>query len=237
MNIVRMPQALREAKDLHGVYDDFPWYISPHLWTATLTDSGTVVAAGVGGIATLTSSDGSVADNDESYLATTNALFKPAANKPLYAEALIQFTEAATSAANVAFGLASAVGANLILDDGAGLRASGTVVAIYKVDGEGVWRFVTRNGGDVTVSQSQESAGGASYQQLGIEVLDAFGSYATCVPTIDGRLMRDAVTGQPIRHQLLLTGLAAASLFVGAKNGGANLETTNVDYAGCWQAR
>ena len=44
--------------------------------------------------------------------------------------------------------------ANLIVDDGAGLRASGTVIALYKVDGETVWRFVTRNGTDATVTQS-----------------------------------------------------------------------------------
>lgn len=235
MNIVRMPQALREAKDLHGVHDDFPWFISPHLWTATLTDSGTAAAAGVGGVLAIANSDGSVADNDEAYVATA-ALFKPSAGKPLYAEALVQFSESSTDDANVAFGLASGVAADLIADNGAGMRTTGTVIAIYKVDGETVWRFVTRNGSDATVTQSQETAGGASYQQLGIEVLDAFGSYATVVPTIDGRLMRDA-TGQPIRHQLLLTGIAAAQLFVGGKNGGAGLETTNVDYAGCWQTR
>ncbi|AWM41756.1 hypothetical protein GobsT_71410 [Gemmata obscuriglobus] len=237
MNIVRMAQVLKEAKDLHGVYDDFPWYISPHLWTAVLTDAGSIAAAGVGGIATLTNSDGSVADNDEAYLATTNALFKPAANKPLYAEALIQFTEANTAAANVAFGLASSPAADLIVDNGGGMRASGAVIAIYKVDGENVWRFVTRNGTDVTVSQSVEAAGGASYQQLGIEILDAFGNYATCVPTIDGRLMISAATGQPIRHQLLLTAIANVNLFVGGKNGSTSLETTLVDYIGCWQAR
>lgn len=236
MNILRQAPALAQARDLHGIFDDFPWYLSPHQWTSVLTDSGTAAASGPGGVLTLTNSDGSVADNDEAYAYTTGAVFKPAANKPLYAEALLQFTEANTSAANVAFGLASGVGADLIADNGAGMRASGTVLAIYKVDGETVWRFVTRNGSDVTVSQSQEPAGGPAYQQLGIEVLDAFGAYATVVPTVDGRLMRDAA-GQPIRHQLPLTSVAAVSLFVGGKNGSTSLETTNVDYLGCWQTR
>ena len=236
-NILRQPQWLREIADTFSWFDDFQWFISPHYWTSVLTDSGTAAAAGVGGVVTLTNSDGTVADNDEAYIGSTVVAYKPAAGKPLYVEALIQFTEANTDDANVAFGLASSVGANLIVDDGAGMRTSGTVIAIYKVDGETVWRFVTRNGTDVTTSLSTETAGGSSYQRLGIEIVDVLGSYATVVPTIDGRLMRDSTTGQPIRHTLLLTGIAAASLFVGGKNGGGTLETTLVDYIGIVGAR
>ena len=236
-NILRQANALKEAKDTFGVYDEFGWYISPHQWTSVLTDSGTAVAGGVGGVLTLTNSDGTVADNDEAYVGTTVAMFRPAVNKPLYAEALLQFSEANTSAANVAFGLASSVAADLIADNGAGMRASGTVIAIYKVDGETVWRFVTRNGSDVTISVSDRTAGGAAYQQLGIEIVDVLGSYATVVPTVDGQSLRDATSGLPIKHQLLLTSIAAASLFVGGKNGSTTLETSLWDYAGCWQTR
>ncbi len=235
-NILRSAQALKEAKDTFGVYDEFGWYISPHQWTSVLTDSGTAAAGGVGGVLTLTNSDGTVADNDEAYVYTTVAMFQPAANKPLYAEALVSFTEANTNAANVAFGLASSVAADLIVDNGGGMRASGTVIAIYKVDGETVWRFVTRNGSNVTVSQSQQTAGG-SYQQLGIEILDVMSGTATVVPTVNGQMMIDATTGLPIKHALPLSGIAAASLFMGGKNGSTSLETSLWDYAGCWQAR
>ena len=234
MNTLRQPQWLREIADTFSFFDDFFWYISPHYWTSVLTDSGTAAAAGVGGIATLTNSDGTVADNDESYIYSTAAAYKPAAGKPCYVEALLQFTEANTDDANVAFGLASSVAADLIVDNGAGMRTTGTVIAIYKVDGETVWRFVTRNAAasDVTISQSQETAGGSAYQRLGIEIIDVTSTACTVVPTVDGRLMRDATTGQPIRHTMLLSSIAAASLFVGGKNGGANLETTLVDYIG-----
>ncbi|AMV27555.1 hypothetical protein VT84_24350 [Gemmata sp. SH-PL17] len=235
-NILRQANALKEAKDTFGVYDEFGWYISPHQWTSVLTDSGTAVAGGVGGVLTLTNSDGTVADNDEAYVYSTVAMFQPAANKPLYAEALVSFTEANVSAANVAFGLASSVAADLIADNGAGLRASGTVVAIYKVDGETVWRCVSRNGSNVTISLSTATAGG-SYQQLGIEIVDVLTASATVVFTVNGQLLIDSISGLPIKHTLPLSGIAAASLFAGGKNGSTSLETSLWDYVGCWQAR
>ena len=236
-NILRMPQWLKEIKDTFSIIDEFTWYISPHQWTSIVADAGTAAAGGVGGVLTLTNSDGSVADNDEAYAYTTVAVFKPAAGKPLYAEALLQFTEANTSAANVAFGIASGVAADLIVDNGAGMRASGTVIAIYKVDGETVWRCVSRNGSNVTISQSTTTAGGAAYQQLGIEILDVMSTTATVVFTVDGQPLIDATTGKPITHSLVLSGAAAASLFVGGKNGSTTLETSLWDYAGCAQAR
>lgn len=228
--ITRMPQELRQADNL-VVFDDFDWYISPHRWTSVLTDSGTAtIGVGTSALA-LACSDGTVADNDEAYVGTTNAVFKPQAGQPFYAEGYVQFTEANTDDANVAFGLASSVGANLIVDDGAGLRTSGGVIALYKVDGETVWRFVTRNGTAVTTSQSTTTAGGSSYQRLSIEVLDVIGQVATIVPLVDGLHLRDATNPQQIiRHKLDLTSIAAMSLFAGAKNGGSNMETLNVDY-------
>lgn len=236
MNIPRLPEALAIASDTFQVFDDFHWYISPQLWTSVLTDLGAVTVASAGGIASVAASDGTVADNDEGYIGTTASTFKPAANKPIYFEALVQWTEANTDDANVAVGLASSVAANLIVDDGAGLRASGAVIALYKVDGGTVWRFVTRNGSDVTDSVSTTTAGGSAYQKLSIEVIDARSTHATVVPRVDGALLKDS-NGNVIRHELPLASIAACSLFAGVKNGGANLETLNVDYIGAVQTR
>lgn len=234
-----MPQWLKEL-DCFSFFDDFLWFISPHNWTSVLTDSGTaaVSTTGVGGVITLTPSDGSVADNDEAYVGLTNAVFKPAANKPMYAEAYVQFAEANTNAANIAFGFASAVAANLIVDDGGGMRASGTVIAIYKVDGETVWRCVSRNGTAVTISQSTTTAGGTAYQKLSIELIDEISTSQTVVFRVDGALLRDATTGAPIRHQLDISSApTAASLFAGVKNGSTTLETLLVDWTGAAQSR
>jgi hypothetical protein len=235
-NILRMPAALKEIGDTIGFADDFEWYVTAHRWTSLAADAGAsvaVAAGAAGGILALTTGG---TDNNEA-LAYSASVFKPAANRPLYCEALLQWTEANTDDANVAFGLASSPGADLLIDNGAGMRATGTIIAIYKVDGETTWRFVTRNGTSVTVSVSQEDAGGSAYQKLGIEVLDVMGSVATVVPTIDGRLMIDATSGQPIRHTLLLTSIAAAGVFAGNKAGGANSEVLSVDYIAAYQAR
>ncbi len=239
MDVLKQHPSAGAVRKQHGFTEDFGWYISPHLWTTTATDSGTaaITAGGVGGILNLAPSDGTVADNDEIYVFNTNSVFKPASGQPLVFDAFIQFTEANTDDANVAVGLASSVAANLIVDDGAGLRASGAVIAIYKVDGETVWRFVTRNGTAVTTSVSDKTAGGSAYQHLQIEVSDSNLTYATVAPIVDGQYLRDSTTGQVIRHQLLLTGIAAMSAFVGAKNGGSNNESVNVDFVNCYQQR
>lgn len=240
MNVLRMPQWLKEIGDTHGVADDFHWYISPHQWTNLAADAGTTapaLAAGnaaVGGVLTMASG---TTDNNEVGLATTTAVFRPTAGRPLFAEGLIQFTEAATSAANVAFGLASGFGADLLVDNGAGPRASGALALIYKVDGETVWRFVTRNGSAVTVSQSLDTAGGAAFQRLAIEVVDVLADTCTVVPTVDGRQLRNAATNQPIVHQLGLASLAAMQLCAYLKCGSTTSETLLVDYLGCAQAR
>ena len=162
-------------------------------------------------------------------------VFALAASKNIQAEARIQFTEANTDDANVAFGLASSVAANLIVDDGAGMRASGTVIAIYKVDGETVWRAVTRIGTTVYTNTSTTTAGGSSYQQLQIFVSELTGTTCTVTFKVDGAFLRDSTTGQTIRHNIAYSGASAMQLFAGAKNGGANNETVNVDYLACGQ--
>jgi hypothetical protein len=220
------------------VEDDFIYDQLDNLWVDTITDSGTVsIGDAVGGIVALVPSDGTVADNDEAYLATPNEVFKLAAGKPIYAEALVQFTEAATNAANVAFGLADAPGANLLVDNGGGLRASGSVVAIYKIDGGTVWRCVTRNNGVVTDSVSTKTAGGSSYQTLSIEVVDRDPSNCTVVFKVDKQYLLDSTTGLVIRHTIALASATEMAGFLAVKNGGANLETLNCDYISFAQTR
>lgn len=236
-NFAYMPEVLANAKHSFSLFDDFNWFVTAHNWTATLTDSGTAaVTAGTNKLA-LAASDGTVADNDQSYIATTNALFLPAAGKNLYVEGRIQYSEAGTDDANVAFGLASSVAAELIVDDGAGMRASGTVIAIYKVDGETVWRCVTRNGSTVYTNTSTTTAGGSADQTLGIEIVELLSTTMTVVFLVDGEILRDATTNQPIRHNVAYSGLTASQLFVGVKNGGSNAEVVNIDYLAAVQAK
>src|SRR5688572_5665980 len=116
-NLIGYPDAMVNVRTF-GFLDDFDWYVTAHRWTTVATDSGTVsVADGKNGVLALVASDGTVADNDESYVKSTAELFLVAANKPIVGQALVQFTEANTDDANVAFGFQNAVGANSILDD------------------------------------------------------------------------------------------------------------------------
>jgi hypothetical protein len=67
---------LHYAKDQVELFDDFLWYLSPHLWTSLVTDTNSAVAIdadGVGGQITVFTGDGT--DNNEAALATTNELF------------------------------------------------------------------------------------------------------------------------------------------------------------------
>lgn len=238
MNALRQPLELKQIEDF-GFFSDF--IESPdttNKFTATLTDSGSaaITAGSNGGLVAIVPSDGTVADNDEAYLATKQSPFKPLAGQPIYAEALVQFTEANTNAANVFFGLMSSVGADSLVDNGGGPRASGTVVGIYKVDGGTVWRCVSRNGSTVTDSISTTTAGGANAQRLQVEIIDVTGSQATVVFRVDGNILRDA-NNQLIKHTLPLSGASACQLMAGAKNGSANNESFNVDYMGAWQVR
>lgn len=219
------------------LFDDFWWYVTAHLWTSTLSDSGTIAVGNTAnGVALLTPSDGSVADNDEAYLGQTAAAFLLAANRGLCGDFLVQFTEANTNAANVAVGFASSIGANLIVDDGGGMRTSGTILAIYKVDGETVWRCVSRNGSSATVSQSTTTAGGSDYQHLSIQVVDWTPTTAEVVFLCNDLYLRDS-NNIVIRHTIALSGASQMGAFAGVKNGSTSLETLNVDYIGAAQTR
>lgn len=236
-NFAYLPDTLANAKHSFGLFDDFPWYVTAHLWTATLTDSGAVTITAGTTVASIAMSDGTVADNDEAYLASTNAMFAVAAGKNLYGEARVQFTEANTDDANMAFGFSSSVAANIIADDGAGLRTSGTHFVIYKVDGGTTWLTETRNGSTVSRNTSSTTAGGSAYQTLGVEIVELTGTTGTAVYKVDGVILRDSTTGQPIRHQFAYSGLSNCQIWVGGKNGGGTLETLNVDYIGAVQAK
>lgn len=238
-NITRFTRPLWDLETFY-VFDDFTYDQTDLFWVDTITDTGTV---GIGdtenGVALLTPSDGSVADNDETYFATSNELFLVEANRSLYARGKIQFAEANTDDANIVFGFMSAVAANAIVDDGAGLRITGNWFAIYKVDGETVWRCNSRNGtgtgsGTALGIQSLTTAGGTSYQTLEIFVHDFDGGTNVEVTyKVDGVYLRDAnANGNPvIVHRILIASSTEMQLFFGVKNGFTNLETLSVDYA------
>ncbi len=240
--LLELPEALKLRRQF-GIHDDFMEYTDGQLWTKVATDLGGVTLSdGAGGVVVLDASDATVADNDEIYLKSTKELFKFAASKPVRVEARLQYAEANTDDANIIFGLADAVGANTLLDNGGGPKASYSGAVIFKVDGGTVWQCESSISTTQVTTVSQHTAGGSSYHTLAIE----------CMPitstTIEARFFLDTAGGQNlkqmrdangalIKHTITLGTSTEMQVFVGAKNGGANEETLSVDYIAADQLR
>lgn len=222
----------------HFLFEDFDTYVDTHLWTKLAADAGSSVANsdGTNGILTLTTG---ATDNNECAVATTRKDWKVAANKPIVFEARINYAEAATNAANVAVGLASVIGsANFLVDNGAGPAASFSGFAIYKVDGETVWRCVSSNGTTQTITKSTTTAGGTNDQILTIFVNPVSSTVAEVTfhiwsPSsgISQPLYDSAQTNrnQPIKHQYTYTSMAAMQAGAYVKDGSGTGEVLSVD--------
>lgn len=236
---LKYPFEMMAVENQYGVFDDFTGDQTDLFWVDTITDSGSaVVGDAVRGIMTLTPSDGTVADNDEVYLATANEIFKLADNKPMWAVCYAKFTEANTTQANWAFGFQNAVSADSIIDDGGGLKVSGDCVAIYKVDGGTTWKCVSVvNGGTANVSTSSRTANSSSYQKLEIDVQPINSTTAVITYKVDNAYLTDSTTGLVIRHTVAYASSTEMNLFIGSKNGSAHNQVVLVDYIGGWQAR
>lgn len=238
-----MPSALNvsdaalKLKQTHGINDDFHQFVTGDLWTVTATNGGgATMQDAVGGQILIDTSDSTAADNDETYLHTTNEHWLFAADKPLTFVARIKYAEANTDDANVAAGLMDAVAADSIQDDGAGPDGTFDGAVIYKVDGGTVWRFKTSNATTATDSISDTTAGGSSFQTLEIRVRHQDASNCSLVPLVDGVQLKTSA-GVLIEHKLAYSGLAEMAAVIGVKNGGANEETVTVDYVSVEQKR
>jgi len=189
------------------------------------TDGGTCsISDGVKGVCAL--SPGST-DNDEIYMVSSTETVKFADGEVIVAEAYIQFTEQNTDDANVIFGLMSGVGADALIDGGGGPRASGDYVCLWKVDGGTVWRAGVQSNGTQTPTtdeDSDETAGGSSYQRLKIKVVCTSSTEAFAEFWVD--------TVNVATIHFTYASATEMQLMCGVKNGGGNAETLNVDYMG-----
>lgn len=230
MQSLRMPAWLSEKRQFQ-MADDFTWYVTAHNWTTVATDSGTItVGDAQGGIVALAPSDGTVANNDETYIKSTAEAFKIVSGCEIYGEARLQFTEGNTDDANIFFGFADAIGANTLVDDGAGLKTSFSGAAIYKVDGGTVWKCVSSVSTAQTISTSTTTAGGSSYQKLRIEIRDVDGTNAEVTFFCDDLPLRDS-NNKAIKHLFAWSGATEMQVGAGIKNGAdTTVELLNIDY-------
>lgn len=231
--LLELPEALKFRRYFMG-FDDFEWYISPHRWTSLAVDGGAsvaIVAAGRCGLARLTTG---ATDNNEAALKMTNEPFKMIDGKPIFGETTIQYAEANTDDANVAFGFADSFGADLLVDDGAGPKASFSGALLYKVKNSTVWKFITSKGTTRNITTTDITAGGSSQVRLGIDLRPLNSTTFEAIPYIDGVHLLDPSQKRPtpIKHTITITSAAAMSLGVYVKAGGANSEVVDVDYVG-----
>lgn len=163
--------AIRSDPSVGWIWEeDFFHYITAENGlTSTISNSGTcAVGAGTGGILVITPSDGTVVDNDESYVGGTNASIALAAGKALWFEARVKFTEANTDDANIITGLSTVYGADTLLDDGAGPPVNYDGIVFFKVDGGTVWQAETSSGdGTQTTIADVGTRVSGSYTRLG----------------------------------------------------------------------
>jgi hypothetical protein len=237
MKLLELWDELRNRREFF-IFDDFLWYISPHLWTSLTEDSGTVsvTASGVGGLLALVT--GSTID-DEVALATTNKPFLFAAEKPLLFETRCQLTEASTNKAEPMIGFCSALNiADAMQDALAGPLASFSGAVLYKTGGSLNWSFRVSIGTTKQDIATSHPVGTTDYHTYRIEIRE--GSQGTAlleaVPFLDGQQML-AVDGKPIKLSFAYTSAAAMQAGAYLKAGAAVAETLNVDYITAGQLR
>lgn len=230
MYLNRFTAALQEL-DTMQVFDHFTADQSDISAVDTVTDTGTVlIGDDVGGVVTLTPSDGTVADNDEAYLATPNELFKFGTNRGIYGRAKVKFTEVAAGVANVAFGFQNAVGANSIVDSTGLPKVTGSALVIYKTTTTSVWKVASSCNGTAVHTTSTKAAVAATWYVLEIECKDFDGVTMQVSFKVDGEYLKDS-NGNIIRHSVAIASATEMQMFAGIKLGAAtNNDTLLMDY-------
>lgn len=205
--------------------DDFFYYVDSDFWVVDANNGGAVAETDAhGGVISMTASDTTVGDNDETYLVSVAEIYKPAAGKYGVVKGRIKFTEANTDDANILFGLLGGDSIdveNSLLDNGAGLADANQWIAMYKVDGGTVYQGAVRDTAiDADTNVGSRTSG--SFQELMITIDSASGDTdATVTFFVDG------VAGGTKSYTL--SNATEMRAIFGVKNGDTNLETLLID--------
>lgn len=240
--LIQMPKALEE-RSTFGFFDDFEWMVTVHRWTSLEADSsggagtGVYVSDAAGGRCLLTPADAT--DNDEVALFTSKEVFLFAADKPAVWEFRGVVAQSGSAKLNFLFGVLDAIGANVLIDDGGGPKASYSGACFFVEDGQTLWSVESSIAGTQTTTQLTatnsldkvaHTAGSSTAQVLRIEFLPFSSTQADLLFYIDGVLVA--------KH--LFTYTSATEMMVGAsvKNGSTTPEVAcYADYIAAYQAR
>ena len=230
--------ALRHAREYHGF--DRIWDTDPDTtfdWIKT--GEGTAVITDGGGNGLLLTPSAGTIDNDEVYLDREFETFKPANNTPSSCETMLSYAQAATNAGNLVVGFTDAVAANLLVDDGAGPKTSGSFALFYSKDGGLNWWVGISVGSTQTLveltaanslDKQAHEAGSSSNQILRIDLMPKAGSLCDVAFIIDGVTVRKFMDWD-------ISSITDMQYVVGAKNGSTADETPTIFYSSAWQKR
>ncbi len=230
MNLSRFTAPLMDLQTVY-IYDDFLLDQVDTTAVDTITDSGTVLMGDdVNGVATLTPSDGTVADNDEAYLASPNQNFKFGTNREIYGKFKFRYTAVVAADPNWAVGFQNAVGANSIVDNGGSVKTSGSTACVEKRDGETAFRFTVACNGTAQTTLSNKTMAAATDYVVEIELKDWDGVSMMATARVDGEFLKD-VNNAVIRFAVPIASAVVMSLWAGIKLGAAtNNDTLLLDY-------
>lgn len=230
MNINRFTSPLMDLQTVY-VFDDFWQDQSDINAIDTITDSGTVLMGDdINGVATLTPADGTVADNDEAYLATPNEIFRFGTNREIYGRFKFRYTAVVAADPNICVGFQNAVGANSIVDNGAGPKTSGSCLAVFKNDGGTVFVVASACNGTATTTTTNKTIAAATDYVVEILCRDWDGVSMQVMFKVDGEYLRDT-SNNPIKHTVAIASSTEMQMFAGIKLGAiTNNDTLLLDY-------
>ncbi len=237
-NLARLPQSFVDATDAVSYFDDFLNDQSDVNYIDTASDSGSVVAGdSPNGVVVLTPSDGTVADNDETYIEYPNEVLKFGTNRSFYLKSKFNATITTVSAVNFAFGATDAPAADTLADNGAGVKTSGSTVSIEKRDGELYFRATSACNGSATSTLSNLAVASATDYVCEIMVNDYDGVSMQVSYKVNGDYLKDS-NNLVIKHTVAIASSTEMAMFAGIKLGAAtNNDLLNVDYWGFVQTR
>jgi hypothetical protein len=223
---------------MHRLFDDM-YTLDTGKWasvddSATGTNTANDTAGGEVSIVT------AAADNDYHLMASTKKAFKFAANKPLWAEMRFSLTEAATSAANLIFGVCSITTTGILADNGAGPATTYDGATIYKVDGTMTLKGQVSKGSTQSSLSLCTFTSGSTYR-VGFHFDPGDGTNGRVnfyvYDETAGVLYNSTKNSQDFGLPIVITSAGAMYAVYGVKAGGANAETLKVDYVDFRQLR
>ena len=222
--MVPLPSGSADVENSQVVFeDDFHKFDldesgSEGMWVADANDSGGLAVEDHPDGRVLNSpSDGTVGDNDETYGASINTVYKPTLGKKAHFKFYVVPTETAGDASNFIVGLTShSVDlADALGNDGAGPQDADTHICFWKEDGDDKWQGNVRD----TALDNDANVGtlvDGEVNILELDIRDTEGDATTQTVTF----FVNGVPGGSLTF--LLSAAANMRLFWGSKNGAAS---------------